>query len=77
MVGFIFNIKLTNFKTMEKIAIHESATSEKVLRFEPLDSFTKEFQDAYNNNMIYGVLEENGKLKATDIYGETHENITY
>lgn len=59
-----------------KVAIHESKSSQKVVRFLELNDFTYEFQDAYNNGLIYGAyLTKSGKVNATTNDGEIIKNV--
>ncbi|SHN45968.1 hypothetical protein [Chitinophaga sp. CF418] len=54
-----------------QIAIHESATSEKVEKFIDLESFTPSFQQAYNDNLIDGCyVNEDGKIVARTIHND-------
>jgi hypothetical protein len=58
-----------------QIAIHESATSEKVEKFMDLDSFTGNFQEAYENNLIEGCFMQDGEIVARTIYNDILEGI--
>jgi hypothetical protein len=63
-------------ENIEKIAVHESQSSDKVEQFIEFSSFKSGFQKYYNNGNVAGVyLNDDGKVVATDIYGETIENI--
>jgi len=61
---------------MEKIAVHEGKT-EMVLKFVPIDKFTREFVEKYNAGDVYGVSIEGttGKISAELIGGELMEDI--
>jgi len=63
-------------ENLEKVAIHESQTSEKVEKFIELSEFKSGFQKYYNNGNVHGVYyDDDRKIVATDIYGETIANI--
>lgn len=54
-----------------QIAIHESATSDKVEKFVALSSFTPVFQEAYENNLIDGCyVNEAGEIVARTIHND-------
>jgi hypothetical protein len=59
-----------------RIAIHESKSSQKVVRFLELNDFSYAFQDAYNNGMIYGAYyTKSGKVNATTTDGDVVRNV--
>ncbi|HET8963754.1 MAG TPA: hypothetical protein VFM99_07650 [Chitinophagales bacterium] len=60
------------------IAVHESETSEKVVKFIELEHFTQGFQDMYNNNTVDGVyFNDKGKIVCRDTSGDIEENIRF
>jgi hypothetical protein len=59
-----------------QIAIHESATSDKVEKFVELSSFTPAFQEAYENNLIDGCyVNEDGEIVARTIHNDIIEGV--
>jgi hypothetical protein len=57
-----------------KIAIHESAISDKVIKFLDLEKFNLSVQKAYNNGLIIAFYYKNNKINYLDIWGD--ENLT-
>ena len=56
----------------DQIAVHENATSEKVIRFINAETFP-EAAELQENNQLHGVYQnEAGQLVATDIWGDEH-----
>ena len=59
----------------ERIAIHESQDSDKVVEFISLSEFTEEFQKAYNNNLVWGCFYQEGEIVSQDTDGDIFEGI--
>ena len=67
---------MTHYENESMVAIHEGREEEGISKFMNLDKFTDEFIDAYNNAYIWGVfVDEDGEIKAQDIWGGIMENI--
>lgn len=56
----------------DQIAVHENATSEKVIRFINAETFPED-AELQDNGALHGVYEnEAGQLVAADIWGDEH-----
>lgn len=59
-----------------RIPVHESATSDRIMKTIPITSFTSEFIDMHDTSaIIYGVYYIDNKIVAEDVHGNVHENI--
>lgn len=61
---------------MNKVAVHKSENSEKVIRFINQDVLNVEIKNLIENGSLHGIyLDENDEMVAKDIWGNILQNI--
>lgn len=59
---------------MNKLPVHESATSDKVVAFIEIDSLPETIQALNENGSLYGLYyDQSGDIKANDIWNIVHD----